>query len=289
MKKLFLVLGITFLSSILFAQKGKSNNSLLWKISGKGIKEPSYLFGTIHVICDSNYLWTDAMKNAFNSTKKLCLELPMNGEGFQLEIGKAIMLPDSLELKDFFSEAQYDSVNTYFTNNMGTDIAALKKFKPFGLSSFLILKMVNCNGKIPVAYENKLMGYANEQNMEITGLETIEEQFKIFDDQPKERQAEIIMSSIRDMQKQQELYNAMMAAYLKQDISALYKLITQSPEYKDMLDVMIYNRNAKWIPAMLTMAKQEPVFFAVGAGHLGGDKGVIKLLRKEGYKVEAVK
>ena len=40
---------------------------------------------------------------------------------------------------------------------------------------------------------------------------------------------------------------------------------------------------------MIKTMKDKPTFFGVGAGHLAGEEGVIKLLRKQGFKVEAVK
>jgi uncharacterized protein YbaP (TraB family) len=53
-------------------------------------------------------------------------------------------------------------------------------------------------------------------------------------------------------------------------------------------DEMLDNRNLKWIPQIIETSKETPTFYAVGAGHLGGEKGVIRLLRKEGFKVTAV-
>jgi len=78
--------------------------------------------------------------------------------------------------------------------------------------------------------------------------------------------------------------------YKKQDIEALLKDMTSSSTAdvafeKDLLE----NRNRNWIPRMATIMKEKPTFFGVGAGHLGGEKGVITLLKKQGYTVKAVK
>jgi uncharacterized protein YbaP (TraB family) len=54
-------------------------------------------------------------------------------------------------------------------------------------------------------------------------------------------------------------------------------------------DLLLVTRNKNWIPVMGEMMKTQPVFFAVGAGHLGGKNGVIALLRQEGYTVVPVK
>ncbi|MNY79236.1 TraB family protein [compost metagenome] len=54
-------------------------------------------------------------------------------------------------------------------------------------------------------------------------------------------------------------------------------------------ELMLFSRNKKWIPRMRKIMAVKPTFFAVGAAHLGGENGVIALLRKEGYKLRAVR
>ena len=81
----------------------------------------------------------------------------------------------------------------------------------------------------------------------------------------------------------------MMNAYITQDLDKLYQQSLSSPEFATHLDALLFNRNAAWAPLIIAAAKEKPTFFAVGAGHLPGDKGVIELLRKQGYTVAPVK
>ena len=79
--------------------------------------------------------------------------------------------------------------------------------------------------------------------------------------------------------------------YKSQDIEAMSRMLGSSDEtdlakYESML---ITTRNSNWIPIMKKMMQEKVTFFAVGAGHLGGEKGVVNLLRKAGYKVTALK
>ena len=59
-----------------------------------------------------------------------------------------------------------------------------------------------------------------------------------------------------------------------------------TPEEEDQL---INDRNANWIKLMPQIMKDKATFFAVGAGHLPGDKGVLTLLKNAGYTIEGVK
>lgn len=75
--------------------------------------------------------------------------------------------------------------------------------------------------------------------------------------------------------------------YLAEDIEQMY---ANSNEENDQLnEVILNNRNKKWIPVMEKAMKEKPTFFGVGATHLAGEEGAIKFLRKQGFKVEPVK
>ena len=130
---------------------------------------------------------------------------------------------------------------------------------------------------------------AREQNKEVIGLETIEEQMKIFDDMPDSVQAQMLMRYANEFYEQKEDFSKMIALYKAQDLQALYDQTISSPDIAGSEDVLLFNRNQKWIPVMEDAMKESRVFFAVGAGHLAGDKGVINLLRTRGYTLKALK
>jgi uncharacterized protein YbaP (TraB family) len=79
--------------------------------------------------------------------------------------------------------------------------------------------------------------------------------------------------------------------YKNQDLQGLAALMTEEENkmYGGHADIMLTERNQSWIAGIEAAAKETPTLFAVGAAHLGGETGVINLLRKKGYKVEAVK
>ena len=91
-----------------------------------------------------------------------------------------------------------------------------------------------------------------------------------------------------------EMAEFVTAAYFSQDLDQLLDVTNEegegpcasSPESNDNL---IYNRNANWVKAMPDIMRQAPTFFAVGAAHLCGDRGVLRLLEQAGYKIEGVK
>ena len=90
-----------------------------------------------------------------------------------------------------------------------------------------------------------------------------------------------------------EMDDRIISAFYSQNLDAIQEAMDlklhnncdSSPEEEDKL---IYNRNANWLKMMPGLMSQKSTLFAVGAGHLPGEKGVLNLLRQAGYTVEGV-
>ena len=80
----------------------------------------------------------------------------------------------------------------------------------------------------------------------------------------------------------------MLDAYLKQDLDALQAMAKESEDFAGMEEELLTKRNAAWIPLVKEQAAKASTFFAVGALHLVGEKGLITELRNAGFTVQAV-
>lgn len=262
-----------------------NNKSLLWKITGKGLKKPSYLFGTIHIICNADYVWTPAMQKALQESKTVAFEMDMDDPTLQTQMSSGMMLANGKTLKDFYTDEEYKRLSDFAAKNE-VPLQMMQQFSPFALVSFLYLKVVTC--PVPASYEGNITGLAKEQDKEIVGLETVQEQMKVIENMDIDSIAHSVLKIAEHIDSFKYTYNEMLQVYKKQDLPALYRLFLESPDYKDDLQSLLFDRNKKWVPAIVTLAKAQSTFIAVGAGHLWGDEGVISLLRKEGYTVTPV-
>ncbi len=286
MKKALSILVITLLSNISVQAQGLEN-ALLWEISGNDLQESSYLYGTIHATC--NAVINDSIKNALDKTSQLVLELDMDDPGMQAAMMSNIAMKDNQNLKDLLTEEEYTSLDKFLREQFGAPIATFSTFKPFFLSSMLITKYLDC----PIqSYEGALMKIVQDQKEEVLGLETVEEQLNLFENIPYKDQLKDLMTSIEDnLAEDKEKFKTMMTLYNNADLASIQEM-TESDDsilitkYKD---IILTNRNKKWISKMIAFSKEQPTFFGVGAAHLIGEDGVIKLLRNEGYTVTAVK
>ena len=95
----------------------KNENTLLWKISGNGLKESSYLFGTIHITCDATL--TDKVKTALDKTQQLCLELDMDDPAMQGEMMSNMMMKNGVTMKSLAKPEDFKAVDAFLTANVG--------------------------------------------------------------------------------------------------------------------------------------------------------------------------
>ena len=270
----------------LFSNAQELEKSLLWKISGNGLKKPSYLFGTIHLTCDTSL---DANTlNALETTEQLYLELDMDDKSIQMKLMKLMMMKDGAKLSTLLSPEDFKILDEFMKKNLNMSAKLFDSFKPFMISSMLFPKMLDCKSQ---SVESELMKITKEQNEEIFGLEKAEDQMKVFDEISYQDQAEELLKTVKDnLEKDKKEFQEMITIYQNKDIEGMLKMMSDSDNKitSENQDILLNNRNKNWIPIMVKIMKDKPTFFGVGAGHLAGEEGVIKLLRKKGYKVEAV-
>ena len=261
------------------------SQSLLWKISGNDLKKPSYLFGTIHMICPDDLVLSEATKEAVEKTQQVVLELDMDEPGFMAKAQQMALNKDMANISSQLSEDELAAVNAFFKENYGTDLTQLGVMKPIGLMSMIYMKGLKCPQ--PASYEATFMQLKGDKALK--GLETIEYQLGVFDQIPMEEQLSWLVEYTSDIEKMKSELDLMIKTYKSKDMEKMHDMITSSVQFEEYTDILLYKRNQEWIERIEKLIKEKPTFIAVGAGHLGSDKGVIALLRKEGYKVEPIK
>lgn len=303
MKKLSLLLSFLCSVSFLTAQTGNDTleNSLLWEISGNGLKTASYLYGTIHIIPEKDFFLTEATTKAFKESQQLALEIDideMNNPFKMLGMIGGMMMKNGTTLKDLLPEDKYKKVHNYILDSMGMPsmmAGMLEKVKPMFLSEMVGMDMSSMDGKSSsvtegtTSYEMVFADMAKEQDMKMSGLETVAYQLSIFDSIPYKDQAEMLLNAIENGNAAEtESLDELTQLYVQQNINGLNALINGDGDLSNYTQILLVNRNKNWIPVIGKLAKQKPTFIAVGAGHLPGEEGVIRLLRAAGYTVKAV-
>jgi uncharacterized protein YbaP (TraB family) len=287
---LFLFLSVCFNS--IFSQDTLSHN-LLWEISGNGLKSKSYLFGTIHVIPKEDFFYPKNTEEVLKQSESVFFEVDMdkmNDMTTMFSVLDKIMMNDEIKLQDLLTENEYNVIKTYF-NETGLPMMVIDRFKPM-ISQVLADPSIQASslkeGDIK-SYEMELMELAKTYKKKLEGLETIEFQLSIFDSIPYKDQAKYLYQTIASANNGQGELKELVEIYKSQNLNQLGKAINEDENgLNSFLDILLNERNKKWIPIMEKNMMTHPCFFAVGAGHLVGDKGLINLLRQNSYTVNPV-
>lgn len=282
-----LVTVITLMMGSLIAMNAQTlENSTLWKIEGNGLDNPSYLFGTIHITCDATL--DEDVEQALAVTTQVVLELDMDDPNLQAEMMKGMYMNDDITLKDLVTEEDYLAIDSLFMNHMGMSVKMMQNVKPFFLSATLYPKLIDCPMQ---SFEAELVKMAKEQNEEVKGLETVQEQLQVFEDIPYEAQVkDLVRSAKDDLNYDKNMFAKLLVVYKEENITAMIEMMNDEnySTVAEHQDKLLDDRNKNWIPKIRAYAEEQPTFFGVGAGHLAGTNGLINLLRNAGYKVTAV-
>ncbi len=285
-----IVLFILFISQHCFAQKklppSKDNNTLLWEVTGKGAKKPSYLFGTFHIMCKEDIRFSENLRQALKGSEEVYFEMDLDDPKTMLG-GLAMMNMKNKTLSDLYTKDELEKLTKFFKDSIKMSLSFFNKMKPMLLEAMLYPCMMPC--KTPSGVETELMVIAKREKKEIKGFETMEFQSAIFDSIPYETQAKSLLKDIDSTEKFKVFFNKMLDIYKNQETDKLAQMIadtTFSGGEND--DALLKNRNINWVKQLKTILKSNNIFMAVGAGHLFGKDGLIVLLRKEGYQLRAI-
>lgn len=237
------------------AQLDTNKHRLLWEITGNGLKTPAYIFGSMHSNDKRIFNFHDSLYVALDKAQTIVLETDIFG------------IFDELDVRVGRIHVEYDKDgNPYSTSSDATQTAyGDEDGRPQFLDAFFEQYCIN-SGK------------------DLKTLETIEFQLGLVPSIAEADWTKVKLSSIVNDQEQ------LIESYILGDIDQLLRIMQNSlgflPEY---LDRLLYQRNISMSESLDSILQiNQNVFCAVGAGHLGGDKGMLSLLEKKGYHLRRV-
>jgi uncharacterized protein len=289
MRTLFFIVSCSFLIAACKAQPAKQvlesnpdENSLLWEVSGKGLKENSYLFGTFHLMCKGDILISDQLKKAVSNSSTVYMEMDMDDPAVVMGGLLMMNMKGGKKLHDLYTAEEYKKVSSYFKDSLRMPITFLEGTKPYFLVAMLYPKMMPC--KTVSGVEEELVRLARKESKTINGLETMQFQASVFDSIPYEEQAKELLKSIDSLASYAKYFDTMVQVYKSQQLNKMEDLFSNKEfGMEEHQDILLDNRNKNWVAQLKTIMPKQPVFVAVGAGHLVGKNGLISLLRKQGY------
>lgn len=259
--------------------------SLLWKVSGKKMKAPSYLYGTIHIQDARVASFDTTVLNALNRCEAFAVEVLLD-EIDMRGIRKAMMMPEGNYLNTLLSQEDFALLDSICKAKLGISAIFMNGMKPFFVSS--TLQQLDLRQDAEDALDLFLLKKARENRKICYGLEEYMEQIKAIDAISLKEQADMLSQMLHDTAQVSQDFEDMLEAYLRFELDSLAEMTQDTALPKKFEKVLVSKRNVTMVKRFVAISGEHTLFCAVGAAHLAGNKGLITLLRKKGYTVEPV-
>lgn len=276
---------IPVLIALLVSVFATFGQSLLWKVSGKKMKAPSYLYGTIHIQDARVASFDTTVLNALNRCEAFAMEVlldEINMRGIQ----KAMMMLEGKYLNTLLSTEDFALLDSICKAKLGISAIFMNGMKPFFVSS--TLEQLDLRQDAEDALDLFLLKKAREYGKVCYGLEEYMDQIRAIDAISLKEQADMLSQMLHDTAQVSQDFEDMLEAYLRFELDSLAAMTQDTALPKKFEKVLVSDRNVTMVKRFLTISGEHTVFCAVGAAHLAGTKGIIALLRKKGYTVEPV-
>ena len=262
--------------------------TLLWRISGKGLEKPSYLYGTLHLNDKRLFNFTDSVYRAIEKCDGLAIEVNPDEMAAYYVNQLVDQLSDGKKLKDVLDERYFDKHRAALSkkfNKRADDISTsdIIREKNRWMSDYMR------KGEMPTFMDAWLFNVARRQGKWLGGIEDLTDQTGLFGDLVDRSDVDDVIASDnggKDAAARGGV-ERMISLYSGQDVDGI-KNFTDDNSTPEQEDKILIRRNVKMARRIDSLSHVRTMFLAIGAAHLAGDSGVISLLRKRGLTVEPV-
>lgn len=261
----------------------KRKSTLLWELSGAEVKNPSFLFGTMHVRDQLAFQALPQLYAHIDQCEALATEFPLDelpAEG--LEAARAAMSNPPLDR--LYSPKVYQRLKKAMYKYFGLQLDRLKYLPPF-----FVLNMLNeqiMAKDMPMSLDEQLSTYARSQDKACLGVETLSEQMALLAKIPLKYQLKSLRSMLEKIGPHRRQLLKLGELYATGDPYRIYQATRAGAG--GLRKLLIFDRNQIMADRVAILCQQQAVFVAIGAGHLCGGKGVLRFLKHKGFTVRPI-
>ena len=272
----------------------ETHAQLLYEISGRASKQKSYILATNRLV-DMQFL--DTIPNVFQcfgKCNKVITEFAMQDYEAIKALRQAAILPDSVQLSNFYSESEYTLIDNSLQINLGMGLDKLCRMKPSYLTEMLRTELMKqwLQYDEQRSMESFFESVASERDMPVIGLDNIgETMYMLFDREPFHWQCKELLKVIEYPENEVKQERAIREMYLNGRLSDIAYQV-EGPDNRTSIsysDYKVYcQRNQQWVKRLQPYLLDGGCFITLNAIYLGGEKGLLQQLRSAGYRVRPV-
>ena len=255
--------------------------SVLWKIQ-KDNCIPSFLVGTMHVKDEHAFRHIDKIMTAMSKCTQFRTEIDLD-DAIKSQIQSHYIIPDNLLLTDLIGPKKFHKMRKIVMKAFNIELLHFNNYLPVLTLNIISESLMNAQHALPL--DHHLWMEAKSRKMDIAGIERVERQIEVLKKLPLEPQIKMLKELCKNPQKFKKGLKRLVKMYLEEDIHALYILTKKN--MGAFRKLLIYERNLD-MANCISMNRDTPCLYAIGAAHLSGEKGVLSLLRKEGFVLRPI-
>ncbi|MEI7801358.1 MAG: TraB/GumN family protein [Bacteroidota bacterium] len=279
-----------FLTVTVHAETLPTSGTLLWRISGNGLKTSSYLYGTMHTRDKRVFHFSDSVLTCFMRCKSFAMELKLDDINRE-EVISNMMMDSGQTIENFLTKTQYDSLQQKMQQSTGLPLSLFDRLKPIYIATMLsqgeLLGDSSDKNSNQLFLDEYFEQLANQSGKKVHALELLQTQLNVFNYLSLTEQIIFLMKSIRDESPEKGI-DTFINHYVNGELEVLVNSEDNNLWPADFVGKILYERNKGMADHVEALIKEQSTFAAFGAAHLTGDSGVISLLRKKGFTVEPV-
>lgn len=287
-----LILGLLAVAGTSASAAGRVpyGQGILWKIERPGVA-PNYLLGTMHVNDPRVRNLPAPVRAAFNRAERAVFEIIITDD-VRRQSSEMRVLPESRALDEILGPQLFDELAA-MAEESGMSRDMLRRLKPWAAVMAFQFRQAefarSYMGELPL--DQWLQSNARSRNVPVLELETVQEQLGVFDDMAEADQVAMLRDGLAKARAPEDDIEIMTQRYVARDIGAIYT------EFQEGIDEssgtyarafatrFIDDRNQTMVDRMQGFLRQGGTFVAVGALHLPGDQGILRLLQRQGYSI----
>ena len=259
-------------------------NALLWRLKPPKEGPDSYLFGTMHVRDLRAFNWLEQAKHCLDKCEVFATEFDFS-ESDPTQLAAVLQGGEQEPLDELLKPGAWKNLQRLCKKRLGIPAEHMRFTHPMAVSMALSNSLLA--DETNYSLDETLWNYAREQGKQTTGVETFEEQLEILGEIPYRQHLKSLTWLLKNYKRQKKRLRKMMQWYNAGELQKLYR--SARKDAKGMRKVLLFDRNHLMADRVVEIAGKQSLFCAVGAGHLAGEKGMLRLLKKAGFKVRPVK
>lgn len=257
----------------------KKNNCLLWRIE-TDFPQDSWLFGTMHIKDAKAFGLLDTLYKKIDQCQAFATEL--NLDEIKSEGTDLIQTDPVPPLYDLLPSHYYQKLKKILKKALRLNLDQWAHWHPLVISKIITEAMMS--SEMPVFLDDQLWGYAKSAEKKLLGIETLEEQLAVFDGISLDEHLDYLKSLAKNYSRTNKKQTRLLDLYAKGDLRQLHKAALKGAGNKER---MVYQRNRIMSLRIDEFIQEyQSLFCAVGAGHLWGERGVLRALKHKGYRLK---